>query len=338
MSPAFERIDYSIRPAKQVERRLIIECLSALRGPFNLDRYRYVGFGSLWFMDSLLVHEHLGVANQVSIEKNVTSRSRFEFNLPLRSIRMMFTDSTSALDELLQKRQPTIAWLDYESRPKGRVKDDVSRYCANAYGGDVLMITVCATPLLTPVAVEAADADEKEEQQDLADSECAKLQRHFGSAAPLSLTPADLTPEHLPRHYYETLSRFIENVIDATNTRRNAGARVSWKQLFHFVYQDGALMMTLGGIFSSPHKRNAVNSCDFARSPGYNPSRDAQEIQIPVLTTREVLWLRSRLPARGNKKLRDDPSTARTGVPARDMDLFEAVERFYPAFNETVVR
>ena len=51
MSRSFERIDYSLRPAKHAERRMLCDVFRRLK-PFGpVEDYVYVGFGSVWFSD-----------------------------------------------------------------------------------------------------------------------------------------------------------------------------------------------------------------------------------------------------------------------------------------------
>lgn len=43
---SFEAINYALRPNKNVERKMILELLQALRTAFSLGSHQYVGFGS----------------------------------------------------------------------------------------------------------------------------------------------------------------------------------------------------------------------------------------------------------------------------------------------------
>ena len=64
-------INYVIRPNKTVERKLIFETLSRLAPIFNFAEYRYIGFGALWFVDFVMAHKYLSIANMISIEKRL---------------------------------------------------------------------------------------------------------------------------------------------------------------------------------------------------------------------------------------------------------------------------
>src|SRR5690606_4978275 len=82
MKDSFRRIDYSIRPAKYAERRMLCDIFRKLAAFEPVEHYRYVGFGSVWFADFMLFHRALGIRHMLSIEQAVGSRERFEANKP----------------------------------------------------------------------------------------------------------------------------------------------------------------------------------------------------------------------------------------------------------------
>ena len=68
MTARYRRVDYSLRPAKHAERRMLAEVFRRLR-PFQpIEDYTYIGFGGLWFVDFALIHRMLGVHKMISIE------------------------------------------------------------------------------------------------------------------------------------------------------------------------------------------------------------------------------------------------------------------------------
>src|SRR5438309_550668 len=83
---AMPRIDYSIRPAKSVERKMLAEALSRLSKLERPDNYRYVGFGAIYFRDFSLFHKMLGIHDMKSIEHNRSEETRFWSNRPFRCV------------------------------------------------------------------------------------------------------------------------------------------------------------------------------------------------------------------------------------------------------------
>src|SRR3546814_2772121 len=96
MKDSFRRIDYSVRPAKHAERRMLCDVFRKLAAFDPVEQYRYVGFGSVWFSDFILFHRALGVRHMLSIEQAVASKNRFEANRPF-NLDIDFRTSTLVL-------------------------------------------------------------------------------------------------------------------------------------------------------------------------------------------------------------------------------------------------
>ena len=57
---SYMKVRYDLRPAKQVERRMIIDALHKLaRAGVDISRYQYTGMGSIHFVDFVLFHKML---------------------------------------------------------------------------------------------------------------------------------------------------------------------------------------------------------------------------------------------------------------------------------------
>ena len=57
------------RPAKQVERRMLVDAFQRLQqAGFSIRDYRYVGFGSIHFVDFLIFYKLLGISDMLSVE------------------------------------------------------------------------------------------------------------------------------------------------------------------------------------------------------------------------------------------------------------------------------
>ena len=57
--PSFDAINYATRPNKNVERKLIFSSLRELDRSFDLSNHKYIGLGSVWFVDFVLAHKSL---------------------------------------------------------------------------------------------------------------------------------------------------------------------------------------------------------------------------------------------------------------------------------------
>ena len=74
---SFEKFNYLLRPSKQVERKLLIEAFHCMRADgYDVAKYTYLGFGSVFYADCLLLHKYL---NQIAIPLHRQRELRFVF-------------------------------------------------------------------------------------------------------------------------------------------------------------------------------------------------------------------------------------------------------------------
>src|SRR4051794_25050618 len=80
-------IPYDLRPAKQSERKILVDLLKT-GGDIGLPigDYRYVGMGANRFYDFLMLHKHLGICSMVSLEHDPKMFKRAAFNVPYNFI------------------------------------------------------------------------------------------------------------------------------------------------------------------------------------------------------------------------------------------------------------
>jgi hypothetical protein len=137
MPGSYESINYALRPAKNIERRMLCEAFRRLIEFGRLESYRYVGFGSTYFSDFSLFHKSLRIMNNVSIERDIGNKERFEFNRPYKCINLEFGHSNAILPSLTWDMR-TIAWLDYDYNLDQGVLTDVKFVCASAPSGSII--------------------------------------------------------------------------------------------------------------------------------------------------------------------------------------------------------
>ena len=143
MPGSYRQINYSLRPAKATERKMICEVFRRLYPFGKIETYRYIGFGSIYFSDFHLFHRALGMDDMLSIEKDAYAEECFEFNKPYKCVRIDCRPASEVLPEL-DWQVKTLAWLDYESKLDETVLSDVGSVCAKACSGSVLIVTVNA--------------------------------------------------------------------------------------------------------------------------------------------------------------------------------------------------
>src|SRR5258708_21886019 len=115
MSGSYRTVNFGLRTAKHIERKMMAEALLRLDRVVPLNSYKYVGFGAIFYADFLLFHRLLGITSMLSIEEKISHEERFRFNLPLGCIDLDFRHSNEALPNL-DWQGPAIVWLDYDEQ------------------------------------------------------------------------------------------------------------------------------------------------------------------------------------------------------------------------------
>jgi hypothetical protein len=310
--PSYEAINYTIRPAKSIERKMLVESFRLL-GPFAPPhKYAYVGFGSTFFVDFSLIHRGLGITDLTSIEKDVGKKDRFEFNKPLKCINLDMRSSTQVLPELKWGKK-SIVWLDYDGKLSDRVLADVGFFFDLACSGSVLVISL------------QANVDSKGKRVD-------SLKKRIQDPTKI---PADTTEDTLEEWgtaetYYRIINNEIGDSLAARNGVLNAEDKLVYRQLYHFYYADGAKMITVGGVLHSAKDSLIFDQCDFVEKLDFvRTGKDPYTLFVPSLTLRELQHLDKQLPCGSDEAL------AAAGVPTSDLQTYRRIYRYYPRFTES---
>jgi hypothetical protein len=314
---AFEKIDYALRPAKNIERKMMCEALGRLARIAPLITYRYIGFGSIGFYDFALFHQRLGISEMLSIEGCADAKQRVEFNRPYSCVNLHWGMSHEVLPTLTWTKR-SIVWLDYDGPLEMDVLDDITTVVARARSGSVLIVTARADP---------KDADEG--QDHVATKRLELLRSRVGKAS----VPSGVTGKALAKWGFARVCRqIINNRIEETLFNRNgatqAAKKLRYLQLFNYHYADGAKMLTVGGLLVNARDElragfQHFKDLDFARN-GDEPYL----IEIPILTRREIRLLNESLP-------KSAPAVALPRwLPSDERKKYGRVYRYFPAFSE----
>lgn len=311
MDANFGTINYNLRPAKHVQRKMLAETFQRLRPFGSVESYRYVGLGAYYYRDFALFHKTLGISNMLSIEHedDAQNQERFKFNKPYSCVEIAFGESTGVLPTLPWDVR-TILWLDYEGALDNVTLSDLEHFCSNACVGSVLVITVNArkTPLAT-------------------------LKEKIGETAiPVGVTDADLSEWGTARVYRRIISNAIEECLAKRNGTRAPRSKWHFRQLFNFHYRDGAMMLTVGGLLYDEGQAHLLGACAFETLPFVRTGAEPYKIQIPLLTYREIRHLDQQLPFVVGGAPLNAP-----GVPADDLTNYGSVYRFFPNFTEAEI-
>ena len=269
-------VRYLTRPAKAIQRRMIVDACRRL-GPLGApDDYEYVGFGALEFVDFHLMRRGVGVIRMTSIEHDVARSERYEFNRPYGEVSVLIGTAGERLQDV-DWSGLRIVWLDYECGLDEGVLGDAAQISQRLQPGSVLIVSVNAEP--------ARPMDERRQ----------RLAEQVGEWR----LPEGTTDESLAKWGWADAQRQI--LADAlAGDLADLGDGRRMRQLFDFRYADGARMQTYGGLVLIPALERAADSCrfedlDFIRQEGQPPV----VIEVPDLTAKERHHLDRQLPIDG---------------------------------------
>jgi hypothetical protein len=199
---------------------------------------------------------------------------------------------------------------------KRSVIKDIAFITSKISSGSVILITLNAD------SETLSDGKGIQEKIDLLKSEVG-----------VTKVPADLEPKHFAgwgtaNVYRQIINNQIEETLVSRNGILTSGARLSYKQLFFFHYDDGAMMMTTGGIFYDEGQELHYTQCGFHVLDFYRDADIGYKIEVPCLTFKEIHELDKQLP-RINGSLVELPD-----VPDSDILKYEKIYRYFPAFTE----
>ena len=308
------KVNYRLRPAKNVERKMFCEAFLRLSRIDPLPTYRYIGFGSIGFCDFTLFHDRLGIHDMVSIEGRVDQKKRVEFNRPYSCIEIEWVKSRAILPTLTWEKRG-IVWLDYDSSLDGEMLEDIRLVTTHLSSGSVLLVTVNADP---------GGSSEAEIKKRL-----STLRSRVGKKkVPSDLKPADLAKWGTGRTYRQIIDNAILSTLNGRNAAQSTESKIKYQQLFNFHYADSTKMLTVGGIFLNALENERLKFDDFSDLDFVKGDEGAYQIETPYLTHREMRLLDEGLP----------DSMPAVSSPAWldkiDKRNYAKIYRYYPNFSE----
>lgn len=264
---SFERINYVLRPNKQVERKMIIDILMRLDLDISLTHYTYIGMGSIYYYDFILFHKYFGITSMVSID-NDPSEKRFLFNKPYDFVNFENCDTSQYLYRHNYKKD-SIFWLDYDwgILDNGYLLKDIGIIGRNCIKNSFFLLTVNCEPPSDP-------------------AEMKRFMKEFDSY----IKPALKDIKNMASEKFPSLVQhiFLNLIADSCLYNKN-----KFVKCFSYIYRDGALMYTLGGIFTDDVV-GFLNKYDQQNLIQSNPD-SIIKIQVPNITYKEKFYLDSNI-------------------------------------------
>lgn len=258
------------RPAKQMQRLMVMDVCRRLDAFAPLPEYQYIGFGGFEFVDFDLAHRLLHIDRLISIERDSSRKARYEFNKPYRGIEIQFGHSNEILPEL-DYSGLSICWLDYFDHLEATVIQDVSDLALRLQPGSMLIVTLNAHP------------------DRPADSRREKLAGRVGEVTiPPSTTDARLAQWGLA----DIQKQILLNELQTACLGRADAAE--FRSVADIYYSDTCQMQTSAFVLVSP---GLVRSLEAARFSELDQVREEPvRVVVPSLTRQEMAFLNAQLP------------------------------------------
>jgi len=312
MSNSGRKINYAVRPAKNIERKMMRDFFARLSHLGRIEDYRYVGFGSKYFADFIVFHRFLNISKMVSIEGDIHNKERYEFNKPYPDIVMEWGHSSTVLPRLVYSDQRTIYWLDYDKLFDVSMLADTAVITEAASSGSVFCISFnCQAP-------------------DFADGSVEGLKDELTKQVGKKHVPSTLECRGWKLRHTIFLKNCVTNEITSVLNRRNLTLdptqRLRCEQKLFFTYADGAPMATIAFIFLDQEDSLKIHDCRHADLYFTRNGNEAFDISTPNLTIKEIRHL---------IEIRPDQKKLNTKVfTEKDADSVWQNYRYFPGFAE----
>jgi hypothetical protein len=309
-------VSYDLRPAKQSERRILVDLLKAASDSgLPIIDYRYVGMGANRFYDFLLIHKFLGLASMISLERDRKMYKRAKFNCPYSFIDVQ--QQTAAT--FIQKdsfESNSVLWLDYDGGVGSEPVADISALSTKLKVGDFCFVTLNANP----PKVLAKENDE---------FRLAWLQDNLPGVAGEVLL-ADVETSTFPSAVHKVLIAAFRNAFAA----REDGKFYLCLQV---QYMDSSEMITVGGALLTDAQRDAFAARARAAIPFLRLDKDElYEIRSLHLTERERA-LFDRATTSTIEPSPEGEQLKTLGFKRDELSAYKDLIRYLPRYVETMV-
>ncbi len=311
MPASYRLVNFRLRPAKAVERKMIVEVCGRMSAFSNMLGFRYVGLGSPFFNDFIMLHRRYGLKNLTCVEREVQNKTRFLFNRPFDCIDMEWGDSNDVLPTLSWTGIPTIIWMDYDDRINDGMLADIRTIFSQIEAGSLALLTI--------QAVGNSFGDEEH-------SPLKHFQEQLKDFVPINITETDMRGKAFQKVIWQIVDNEITRVLAQRNAATPHRNRVLYKQLFNVIYADAVRMTTIGGVIYRADQEQRLETCEFDDCEFVRYGDEPLEIKVPSLTHREQWKLDTRLPS-GQPELEF--------LAAGDISEYGKIYRYYPTFVES---
>lgn len=320
MSPlgkSWENVHYEFRPAKQVERRMLIHTFQSLMElGFPISKYKYTGLGSIYFVDFAMFHRYLGISKFLSVEVNSEIARRVHFNKPFACVDVVIGDITDFIPHLSPDNQH-ILWLDFDDLLTKDALGAVHLASAQLSHGSILLVTTDVEPPGNP-------------EDGLTKWNPRTWRKYFMEEGGNYIWPKPSVSDFTREHLINANARLIEAAISKGILART---ELIFLPLFNFTYADGHRMLSVGGMIVNEFERKKLLSLDYSELYFLKSSltEEPYEIDVPKVTRKERLYLDKMMPCV------DDWVPMDFELKPEKVLAYRNIYKYYPAYTEMLL-
>lgn len=309
MADSGQKINYSLRPQKCVERKIMCELLSTCETTVPIHQYRYIGFGSFYFSDFVLFHNQLNIDYMISIEKS-SNVDRYEFNKPYGCIEMCYGSADSALSDKIAFSEDIkdIVWFDFDDAFQASMLTDLMTAIRKISAGSFLFTSF-------NISILGAETTDRLEM----------LKSKFGEYLP-QLEENDIDNETLPQIIYRTTLNALQKALYERNMSGEVNLDIF--PCFFTKYRDAAPMLTLGYFLSTNDEYEKLCHSKASNLPWFNISEVPCKIKIPCLTRAEIREINRHIPSETASEIHDNIPY----LTESDISNYINIYKYYPNF------
>jgi hypothetical protein len=327
---------YHLRLNKAVDRFLLIELLKRLDQllPTSFtENGTYCGFGGPYLEDIRLIHEYFPSMKLYSVEKNEETYKRQKFHKPCNKVELYNGQYDDFLRECLaNKENHVVCWLDYTDLPPSVISD---------FTATINMLPNFAVIRMT-VPARLAQHKAKEMRKP-----SKNFEKNFGEFFSLE----DIGDAfHNDKEFVRFLCCMFKNAACKCSSKLSGKYFIPISSSY---YHDTVTMFSLTGILyisdndekmSEDRIIESLKDWEFANE--LNPEPCPEEIDLPILSTKERLRLQHLLPSMDsssigeclynelgyNLSLGKHNSDADAQQTKKLLDIYARFYRYYPYF------
>ncbi len=311
-----QKINYQYRPAKSIERKMLCDLIREIQLIRADGEMRYIGLGAKYFTDFLLLHNEFGITDMISIEAQKERQVRYEFNKPLKCIQMWYGSTNEVLPQISGFDQKmNLVWLDFDDVFGESMLYDLETICRNIKIGSMFFMSC-------NYSYRGGTQSEKRES----------FRDCVGNFFDEGIKKTDYTNKRMPYVIKKVIDNQIRRIIDLRN-RTERGMTIEYMQLLFLTYQDGAPMMTIGGILVDEELKIKINQSRLISKYIFiSDSEEVFSIEIPNLTNKEIQLILKNLPISIEEFQEHEQEFY--GIGFDEICKFERIYRYYPYYSE----